>query len=618
MGCSEQKIMVVEDEGLIAADLQNRLERAGYSVPPVAGTGAEALQIIRETTPDLVLMDIRLRGDVDGIEVAEQVRRELDIPVVYLTAYEDPETLARAGQSQAYGYIRKPIAAVSLQGAIEMALSKHRFERRLREQRDWLSASFAALPDAVLVTDQTGRICYLNRAAEEMSGRTSEEVLGRPSSDVLWLVYPDGEPVEDLVCAVMLQGEPATLPGNVCLQGGQGRRYAVEGSVEPRRNDGHMEGAVVVLRDVTERRFEDTISRQDNKHEALTRFAGGIAGYIEPELSAVARQAARLLGTLAPGVALRPAAETIESAATKVLAVTSVLRTFARPPKIELQPVWVNQIVAGLEPGWKNVMPALTLQLDMDPRPARANARELTRVFETILQHAWQDMESGASIWMDTSQARMGGMSDWVRARVSYASAGKAVNSMDRLFDPCGDGKWEGLPLAYGLMKQMGGILTARQEGRSTVIFEILLPSTEVVAAGAPAQWAERPVILLIEPNSAISGRLHSWFDRHGYNVLEAATCQEAVLAAELYEGSVPLAIANPAVDDPGRGGLAATLKKVRPETCLRLFDGRWEERHDAAALKPGSAGHPAGAPELLEWANTMLGPCRAQVSSGG
>ncbi|MGA3024724.1 MAG: response regulator [Bryobacteraceae bacterium] len=618
MGSAEQKIMVVEDEGLIAADLQSRLERVGYSVPPVAGTGAEALKIIRETSPDLVLMDIRLRGDLDGIEVAEQVRRELDIPVVYLTAYEDQETLERAGHSQAFGYIRKPIASASLQGAIEMALSKHRFERHLREQRDWLSASFAAVPDAVLVTDNSGRICYLNRVAEEMTGCTSEQALGRPSSELLWLVYPDGEPVEDLVRVVLIEGEMAALPGNVCLQGGQGRRYAVEGSVEPRRNEGHLEGAIVVLRDVTERRFAEEVSRQEDKHDALMQFADGIAGHLDPELSAVARQGAHLLGTLAPGVALRPAAEIIESAAAKALAVTSGLRTFARPPKIELQAVWVNQIVASLEPAWKNIIPALTLQLDMDPRPAHANARELTRVLETILQHAWLNVEAGGCTWVDTSRSRMGGKAEWVRARVSYASASETVDSVERAFDPCWEGKWDGLALAYGLTRQMGGILTARHEGKHTVTFEILLPSVEAAAAGAPSLWVERPVILLIEPSSAISGRLHAWFDRHGYNVLEAATCQEALLAAELYEGPIPLAVGNPAADDPGKSSLTETLRATRPGTCLRLFDGDWQERTKEGAVEPGSAGHPVSGPELLEWANTILGPSRAQVSSGG
>src|SRR5579864_8164341 len=104
MESCERKIVIVEDEGLIAADLQGRLERAGYRVPGVAASGGEALEVIRAESPDLVLMDIRLSGEMDGIEVADQVRSEFDIPVVYLTAYEDRQTLQRASRTQAFGY----------------------------------------------------------------------------------------------------------------------------------------------------------------------------------------------------------------------------------------------------------------------------------------------------------------------------------------------------------------------------------------------------------------------------------------------------------------------------------------------------------------------------------
>src|SRR5579864_4358845 len=177
-----RKIVIVEDEGLIAADLQGRLEKAGYQVPGIAASGGEALEVIRAQSPDLILMDIRLAGELDGIQVADKVRQEFDIPVVYLTAYEDRETLQRASETQAYGYIKKPIAAASLQGSIEMALSKHRHERYLREQRDWLSASFSAVPDAVVVTDGSGRICYLNPVAAELTGFEADGALGRPSA----------------------------------------------------------------------------------------------------------------------------------------------------------------------------------------------------------------------------------------------------------------------------------------------------------------------------------------------------------------------------------------------------------------------------------------------------
>jgi hypothetical protein len=280
--------------------------------------------------------------------------------------------------------------------------------------------------------------------------------------------------------------------------------------------------------------------------------------------------------------------------------------------------VWVNQIAAGLEAVWKNVMPALSVQLDLDPRPAHANAHDLTSVLEAILAHARQNMEAGASIWLDTSRKGRGGMSEHVCARVTYLSARETVDSVDRAFDPSGEGAWDGLPAAYAVARQMGAILTARHEGKHTVTFEIFLPTVDAASAGVPARSVERPVILLIEPDSAISGRLHEWFDRHGYNVLAAANCEEALVAAELFEGQIPLVIANPAEDDSGRAGLTATLQARRPGTCLRLFDGHWLERNQAGALPAGSAGGRAvDGPSLLEWANAVLGPARAQVSSG-
>jgi CheY-like chemotaxis protein len=103
---SAHKIVIVEDEGLIAADVKGRLERAGYDVPGIAASGGEALQLIRAESPDLVLMDVRLSGDLDGIQIAHKVHNELDIPVVFLTAYEDRETLQRASQTQAFGRLK--------------------------------------------------------------------------------------------------------------------------------------------------------------------------------------------------------------------------------------------------------------------------------------------------------------------------------------------------------------------------------------------------------------------------------------------------------------------------------------------------------------------------------
>lgn len=129
----EIRILIVEDEGIVAMDIQNRVRRLGYSVSAVASSGEEAIEQAAETHPDLVLMDIVLKGMMDGTEAAGQIRERFDIPVLYLTAYADDETLQRAKITGPYGYILKPISDRELHSNIVIALHKHKMERELQE-----------------------------------------------------------------------------------------------------------------------------------------------------------------------------------------------------------------------------------------------------------------------------------------------------------------------------------------------------------------------------------------------------------------------------------------------------------------------------------------------------
>jgi len=608
MESREHKIVIVEDEGLIAADLQGRLERAGYRVPGVAGTGQEALQVIGEKSPDLVLMDIRLRGNMDGVQVAERVRREFDIPVVFLTAYEDHNTLERAGKTQAFGYIKKPLSSASLEGSIEMALAKHRHERYLREQRDWFSASFAAVPDAVLVTDGAGRVSYLNPVAEELIGTKVEDALGRLSTELLQFQYPDGQTVDDLIPVVMLQGAPVALPRGVWLAGGDKRRYAVEGSLAPRWQEGRAEGVVITFKDVTLRRFEEDQSRQDERHGALARLSDGIAGQLDLELSVVAEESTRLLNELPADSTLRTAAETIESAALDAFAVTCRLRAFGQEREIKPEMVRVNEVLSDLQSTWNGAVPGLAVELDPNPRPAHGDSRELARILDLLLQHAHKWMEAAGGIKVNASASELEGLHEWVRIQMAYTTTGEDTNSLARAFDPSWDGNWEGLPFAYGLTKRMGGLLRAHMEPSRTAVFEIYLPSVEVAAAGAPLEIEDRPVLLVIERNSEVRRILHAHFEQHGYNVLEAANCEEGLLLADAFRRPIRLAIANPAQDDEYRTNLAARLVGLAPGVCVRIIEDYRELLEDADAAASGRACRYLTKWELLEWANDALG----------
>ncbi len=123
------KILVVEDENVVALELKKRLKRLGYDVPSVAASGKEAINKTEGFLPDIVIMDIRLKGEMDGIEAAQVIRERFDIPVIYLTAHSDDETVKRAKQTEPYGYILKPFEEDDLRTAIEITLYKHQKDR---------------------------------------------------------------------------------------------------------------------------------------------------------------------------------------------------------------------------------------------------------------------------------------------------------------------------------------------------------------------------------------------------------------------------------------------------------------------------------------------------------
>lgn len=130
---SSPQVLIVEDELVVATSIQVCLRKVGYEIPAIVSSGEEAIQLAGQIRPDLVLMDIQLQGEMLGVEAAEQIRTQFDIPVVYLTAYADEASLQRAKVSQPFGYLVKPFRSEELRSTIEMALYKHKIDQKLQE-----------------------------------------------------------------------------------------------------------------------------------------------------------------------------------------------------------------------------------------------------------------------------------------------------------------------------------------------------------------------------------------------------------------------------------------------------------------------------------------------------
>lgn len=135
---NKTNILVVEDESIVSKDIQNSLKKLGYNIVGAANNGEEAIELAREKAPDLVLMDIMLKGEMSGIDASDIIRQELNIPIIFLTAYADESTLAKAKVTEPYGYILKPFKEIDLHSSIEMAIYKHKKVSEIQKERDFL------------------------------------------------------------------------------------------------------------------------------------------------------------------------------------------------------------------------------------------------------------------------------------------------------------------------------------------------------------------------------------------------------------------------------------------------------------------------------------------------
>ncbi len=131
-------VLVVEDESIVSKDIQNSLVKLGYSIAGAASSGEKAVELALLTEPDVILMDIMLKGDMNGIETAEKIKTELKVPIIFLTAYADDATLSKAKVIEPYGYIIKPFKEIDLHTSIEMAIYKHGKEQEIVKERDFL------------------------------------------------------------------------------------------------------------------------------------------------------------------------------------------------------------------------------------------------------------------------------------------------------------------------------------------------------------------------------------------------------------------------------------------------------------------------------------------------
>jgi len=633
-----KQILIVEDEGIIAADIQSRLERLGYKVPAIARSGEEALRFARSTPFDLVLMDIRLKGDMDGIAAALRMKTELETPVVYITAHADEETIDRATQTEPFGYILKPIRDSELRSAVQISIHKHQMERRLRESEAWLATTLRSIGEGVIATDTSGEVVFMNPVAEQLTGWSGTEAHGCLLMDVLGLhEESSGAPAENPIIDILAGQTPGAPPRAAnrayTLTSRAGSTATIELNCFENRSD-ELLGAILVLRDIGGRRELEKRVMQSQRMEAIANLAAGLAHDFNNQLTVILGCADELCESLSGGS--RDRALEIKHAGSLATGLTSQLLTLSRHQAMRPEALNVNELILEMQPPISCALGrtrVLTTNLGSNLGRVRADRNQIKQVLLNLSLNARDAMPLGGELRMETSnveihegtpKAELFPPGRYVRLLVSDTGEGMDKDTLTRIFEPFfttkkpGFGTGLGLSMVHSIVVQSGGYVTARSELGLGTAFEILLPRLAAfktlrnveghrsVTAGVDAT----PTVLLVEDEENVRRAMHSHFEKEGYQLLEASDGEEAEIIAQGYGEPIHILVTD--VVMPGMTGpqLADRLAALRPDMKVLFVSGYPHDSLDDSRLdrQRNFLPKPFSASELLGKVRTLLG----------
>jgi PAS domain S-box-containing protein len=591
------RILIVEDETIVAMDVAATLRRLGYEVVGMVGTGGAAVELARSMNPDLILMDISLKGTMDGIEAAAIIHRQSATPIIFLTAHADADTVERAKAASPYGYLVKPFDESMLHRVLEIALQRVATDKGVREEALdalWQSEErFRLLVNAVkdyaiFMVDLQGRIASWNTGAERLTGFSSEEVMGRPAS----MLRPvDVEPMETFFEKIRREGSAEWDRIGVRKDGSRYLSRAYGATIVNRTGD--LLGYVAITRDITEQRSLEAQLAQAQKLESLGQLAGGVAHDFNNMLMVIFARCDILLRQL-DSPKHRQFITDIRAAAGKNRDLTQQLLAAARQQVLEPQVVNLNDVITSAV---QLLAPTLSEQIriktELEPElwSVYADPGKLHQVVVNLAINARDAMPHGGSLIIESrnvqvepayARLRMGiKEGGYVSLVVSDTGTGIPRDVLDRIYDPFfttkepGRGTGLGLAVVRGIVEQTGGrIWVYSEEGRGTT-FKFLLPrhTSEATYIQVPAEAVAprgRETILLVEDEDLLRSVVRETLEEQGYEVLEASSPAAALKITDTFTEPIHLLLSDVIMPDMTGKELAEVI--VMSRTGIRVI----------------------------------------------
>lgn len=626
------RILIVEDEGIIAENIASRLLKCGYKVAGIAESSEEALAKVPESKPDLVLMDIHIKGAMDGIETTKKLREHFDIPVIYLTAHTDPQTIDRAKMTGVFGFLTKPIDHRTLATTIEMATHKHRADQEVRHQRAWMATVLDAMADGMIGIDRDRKVQFLNGTAEALTGWLDADARDLDISIVLPLLDPQsGTTASEVLCPSARPGPAGQIPPGLTAGKRSGERFPIEGAIAASVDGETVVGAVITFRDATSRQARENEIRQQHKMEAVGRLAAGVAHDFNNLLFIMLGYTDEMLRSAAESD-IFPLNE-IKKAGNNASRITQQLLQYSRNEPSEKHEVNLNSVIRDTEELFRRLVGRSVkweIRLDENLGSVWANEGQLKQILMNLVGNARDAMPGGGEVTIEAMNVTIPRIAagteneSFVMLRVTDTGNGMSSQAAEHLFEPFfttkepGSGTGLGLSIVHSIVVDLGGTIQVDSEPSRGTVFSIWLPrAVGLPAAGAVISAAapEPATVLLTEDQEGIRHLIRDYLLSVGYRVLEAENGEEAILIAAEHSGPIDLLITDVIMPGPNGLEVAQTLAAQRPGMKIVFISGYAGEMvHEKVPAGARFLPKPFTKAELLNHVSELLEPQKTQA----
>lgn len=476
------RILIVEDEAIVAEDFQHTLTDLGYEVVGRCATADDAIKKAGELHPDLILMDIVLKGKKDGLYAAREINTKMDIPVIFVTVYSDRKLIENAKNGESCGYILKPFQEKQLLPSIEIALYKHKMEKQLEEAEAKYRGIVENCPDMIHSVDANGWIIFANQAECKFLGYSKKELIGKHIKEIyapeLW------KNVEKGFEKLKQEGKLLVWDGGMVKKNGE--RLEVElRSLAVYDENGNFTKTRTIIRDFTKRKELEQELIQSEKMAAIGMIGTGIAHELNSPLTGICTVANVLQKRLGPKDPNFRLLEEMKIAADYCFRVIRDLVNFSRESSSELKAVNLNEAVTGVLTfiGHQVEMKKIEIVrgLESGLAPVLGNMSQLQQVFLHIITNAKNAMPQGGVLKIDSRTKR----NETKHVEIEFTDSGCGIDpkKIDGIFDSfnrakkSGQGLGLGLSVSHRIIKKHKGRIEVKSELGKGTTFTVKLPA---------------------------------------------------------------------------------------------------------------------------------------------